>query len=215
MTRHTASLCRHEVRLLLWLHEQCGPQTDVPVPAAEFGRQKNMPGLGVAALIEALQERGLVRIQEDGERPPPDAELTAAGLARAEQLVADLGNPDAVRRYRQRVTRALADLRPTDPRTHLEVTGDWNRPVFERTEQVAELAQLVKGCARILGHDLTDASVGGASDGNFLAAAGIPVLDGIGAVGSGAHARSEHTTVSGMVERAALAASVLGASAGR
>ncbi|MEB8339394.1 hypothetical protein [Streptomyces endophyticus] len=99
MTRHTASLGRHEVRLLLWLHGQCGRQADVPVPTGEFGRQKNMPALGVAALAEALQERGLVRVHEDGERPPPDAELTAAGLAQAEQLVADLENPDAVRRY--------------------------------------------------------------------------------------------------------------------
>ncbi|MFZ3566350.1 hypothetical protein ACOKM5_05185 [Streptomyces sp. BH097] len=99
MTRHTAAPGRHEARLLLWLHEQCGRQADVPVPTGGFGQQRNMPALGVAALIEALQERGLVRVHEDGERPPPDAELTAAGLAQAEQLLADLGNPDAVRRY--------------------------------------------------------------------------------------------------------------------
>ncbi|HET9381563.1 MAG TPA: 2-dehydropantoate 2-reductase, partial [Streptomyces sp.] len=106
----------------------------------------------------------------------------------------------------ERVARALADLRPVDARTRLAVTGDWNRPVFERSEAVAELAELAKTCARRLGHDLAEASVGGASDGNFLAAAGVPVLDGIGAVGNGAHARSENTSVSGMVVQAALAA---------
>ncbi len=116
---------------------------------------------------------------------------------------------------RQRITRALAGQRPADTRTRLEVTGDWNRPVFERSAQVAEFADLASACAELLGFGLSEASVGGASDGNFLAAAGIPVLDGIGAVGSGAHARSENTSVSGMVERAALAATVLVALAGR
>ncbi|WP_328498812.1 2-dehydropantoate 2-reductase [Streptomyces sp. NBC_00414] len=108
-----------------------------------------------------------------------------------------------------RVTDALAALSPVDPRTRVEITGDWNRPVFERTEQVAALAELARRCAALLGEDLREASVGGASDGNFVVAAGTPVLDGIGAVGSGAHARSENTSVSGMVARSALAATVL------
>ncbi|MFD0306006.1 M20/M25/M40 family metallo-hydrolase [Streptomyces sp. NPDC127119] len=111
----------------------------------------------------------------------------------------------------QRVGDALAALRPVDPRTSVEITGDWNRPVFERTEQVAALAELARRCAALLGEDLREASVGGASDGNFVVAAGTPVLDGIGAVGSGAHARSENTSVSGLVARSALAATVLGA----
>lgn len=108
-----------------------------------------------------------------------------------------------------RITRALANLRPVDPRTRLEVTGDWNRPVFERSEQVAGAAELAKDVARRLGHDLAEATVGGASDGNFLAAAGVPVLDGIGAVGRGAHARTECTSVTGMVFRSALTGGML------
>ncbi|WP_395758015.1 M20/M25/M40 family metallo-hydrolase [Streptomyces althioticus] len=108
-----------------------------------------------------------------------------------------------------RITRALADLRPVDPGTRLEVTGDWNRPVFERGEQVSWAAGLAKDVARRLGHDLAEAAVGGASDGNFLAAAGVPVLDGIGAVGHGAHARTECTSVAGMVFRSALTGGVL------
>ncbi|MBL1118404.1 2-dehydropantoate 2-reductase [Streptomyces sp. 110] len=111
----------------------------------------------------------------------------------------------------RRVGEALAVLRPVDPRTRVEVTGGWNRPVFERTESVAALADLARRCAALLGHDLPEATVGGASDGNFVVAEGTPVLDGIGAVGSGAHARSENTSVSGMVTRAALAATVLAA----
>ncbi|MBT3157735.1 2-dehydropantoate 2-reductase [Streptomyces sp. CHA1] len=114
----------------------------------------------------------------------------------------------------ERIGAALAALRPVDPRTTVEVSGGWNRPVFERTEQVAELAGLARRCAATLGLDLREAAVGGASDGNFVVAAGVPVLDGIGAVGSGAHARSENTSVNGMVERAALTATVLTALAG-
>ncbi|MEV1023138.1 2-dehydropantoate 2-reductase [Streptomyces sp. NPDC050264] len=109
----------------------------------------------------------------------------------------------------QRVAKALADLRPFDQGTRVKVTGDWNRPVFERTEQVAALAELTRRCAGLLGQDLAEASVGGASDGNFVVAAGTPVLDGIGALGSGAHARSENTSVTGLVTRASLAATVL------
>ncbi|WP_328380078.1 2-dehydropantoate 2-reductase [Streptomyces sp. NBC_00440] len=108
-----------------------------------------------------------------------------------------------------RIGVALAALRPVNARTSIEVTGGWNRPVFERTEGVAELATVARTCAASLGWDLREAAVGGASDGNFVVAAGIPVLDGIGAVGSGAHARSENTSITGMVERAALTALVL------
>ncbi|MEU3124570.1 2-dehydropantoate 2-reductase [Streptomyces albidoflavus] len=114
----------------------------------------------------------------------------------------------------ERIGAALAALRSVDPRTTVEVSGGWNRPVFERTDQVAELAGLAQRCAATLGLDLREAAVGGASDGNFVVAAGVPVLDGIGAVGSGAHARSENTSVNGMVERAALTATVLTALAG-
>ncbi|MEV7085196.1 2-dehydropantoate 2-reductase [Streptomyces sp. NPDC093085] len=109
----------------------------------------------------------------------------------------------------RRIGDALAALHPVDPRTTVEVTGDWNRPVFERTPEVAALAALARECAALLGHELHETSVGGASDGNFVVADGTPVLDGIGAVGAGAHARSEHTTVSGLTQRAALAATIL------
>lgn len=117
----------------------------------------------------------------------------------------------ASERERERVDRGLAALTAVDSGTRVEVSGHWNRPVFERTRGVAELAGLAVECAAPLGLRLREASVGGASDGNFVQHAGIPVLDGLGAVGGGAHARHEHATVSGMIERAALAAGVLAA----
>ncbi|MFF8653894.1 hypothetical protein [Streptomyces huasconensis] len=99
MTRHTAAPGRYEVRLLLWLLEQCGGRARVPVPTGEFGRRQNKPALGVAAVVEALQERGLVRAHEDGERPPPEAELTPEGLALALRLDAELHDVGALHRY--------------------------------------------------------------------------------------------------------------------
>lgn len=110
-----------------------------------------------------------------------------------------------------RVDGLLASLRPADPRVSLAVSGGWNRPVMTRTPEVATLYELARAAAARLGFDLPEASVGGASDGNFVAALGIPVLDGFGAVGAGAHARHEHVTVDGMVARTGLAATVIAA----
>lgn len=109
----------------------------------------------------------------------------------------------------ERIDAALAALQPVDPNTSVAVTGGWNRPVFERTPQVAALYQVARDCALPLGLDLRETAVGGASDGNFAQAAGTAVLDGFGAVGAGAHARTEHATVTGMIERSALTAAVL------
>ena len=111
----------------------------------------------------------------------------------------------------QRVDRAMAALTPHHELASLSVTGGWNRPVMERTAGVAALYDLARAAAAQLGVDLQEKAVGGASDGNFAAALGIPVLDGLGAVGAGAHARHEHVTVSGMLERTAVAACVLAA----
>jgi glutamate carboxypeptidase len=108
-----------------------------------------------------------------------------------------------------RVDAALAGLGTRDPRAVLTVEGGWNRPVMERTEQTARLFGLARGLASGIGVDLRECAVGGASDGNFVAALGLPVLDGFGAVGDGAHARHEHISVHGMLERTALAAAVL------
>ncbi|WP_020496000.1 M20 family metallopeptidase [Sciscionella marina] len=111
----------------------------------------------------------------------------------------------------RRIDAGFAALRPVNEDTRIVVDGGWNRPVFERTEEVAELYGLARDCAKQLGVELAETAVGGASDGNFVQQVGIPVLDGIGAVGAGAHARSEHATVPGMLERSAIAAGVLAA----
>lgn len=112
-------------------------------------------------------------------------------------------------REQARVDQLLSDWAPSNPRVSAEVTGGWNRPVMTRTPQIAALVNDAQDIAHQLGFELNETAVGGASDGNFAAALGLPVLDGLGAVGAGAHARSEHVSVDGMLERTALAAGVL------
>ncbi|MEW9550995.1 M20 family metallopeptidase [Nonomuraea sp. NPDC050783] len=114
-----------------------------------------------------------------------------------------------------RIATALAELRPHDERAVIEVRGGWNRPVMERGPGTARLFALARKVAAGMGLELEECSVGGASDGNFAAALGLPVLDGLGAVGHGAHARHEYVSVEGMLERAALTAALLHALAAR
>lgn len=109
----------------------------------------------------------------------------------------------------ERINRVLGSLQAVNPKAEITVGGGWNRPVMPRTERTATLFALASKVAAAQGFDLQETSVGGASDGNFAAALGLPVLDGLGAVGAGAHARNEWISISGMVERAALAAGIL------
>ena len=107
------------------------------------------------------------------------------------------------------VVTALLDSVPFDARVRVEVTGGVNRPPLERTEKVDELYQLARRIAHTLDFDLGEAQVGGASDGNFLAAMGIPVLDGLGIEGDGAHATHEHILADTIPRRGALLAGLI------
>ncbi len=109
----------------------------------------------------------------------------------------------------QRVEKKLRSLKPVDRRTKLTVSGGFIRPPFEKNPQTAELFQHARKLAKSLGISLSQASVGGGSDGNFTAAVGIPTLDGLGAVGDGAHANHEHVVIDEMPRRAALLAHLI------
>lgn len=102
------------------------------------------------------------------------------------------------------VEEALLNCKPFDERTRVTITGGVNRPPLERTKSVEQLYHLAQRIAASLGFDLNEAQVGGASDGNFLAAMGIPVLDGLGIDGDGAHAAHEHIIVDDIPRRGAL-----------
>jgi len=105
--------------------------------------------------------------------------------------------------------RAFAALSPVDPRTRIEARGGFDRPPLERTAAVTRLYDQAKAIAREFGQDLGEGGTGGGSDGNFTAALGIPTLDGLGAVGDGAHALHEHVVVDALCDRAALIAGLI------
>jgi len=108
-----------------------------------------------------------------------------------------------------RIARQFAALQSTDPRCALTVSGGINRPPMERSRATVLLYHKARALAAELGFALEEASTGGASDGNFTAALGLPTLDGMGAVGEGAHARHESVFVDHLAPRTALLAGML------
>lgn len=107
------------------------------------------------------------------------------------------------------IEHAFAELRSVDPRVKLTVTGRINRPPMERTSGVARLYALAQEVAGSMGRALAEGATGGASDGNFTAALGIPTLDGLGAIGDGPHALHEHVVIKELAPRAALVAGLM------
>lgn len=105
--------------------------------------------------------------------------------------------------------RMFSSITPIDERTKVFVSGGINRPPLERTPAVIELFERASAIAAQLDFELGEAQVGGASDGNFLAALGIPVLDGLGIGGDGAHAVHEHIEVDDIARRGALIGGLL------
>lgn len=107
------------------------------------------------------------------------------------------------------IDKKMRSLRPNNRKCKIEITGGINRPPMERTAAVAALYAQAKSIAQGLGWKLSEAAVGGGSDGNFTAALGIPTLDGLGAVGEGAHAPNEHILIAELPSRAALLAALI------
>ncbi len=104
--------------------------------------------------------------------------------------------------------KKLHALKPVHRGAKLELHGGFDRPPLERKHSAA-LFTRAKSLASQMGLSLGEAAAGGGSDGNFTAALGIPTLDGLGAVGDGAHSTHEHVVLKTMPERAALLAALL------
>jgi len=111
-----------------------------------------------------------------------------------------------------RLERTFARLRAADKRCSLSVTGGINRPPMERTRGTAALYRRARALAAELGMALEEAATGGASDGNFTSALGVPTLDGMGAVGDGAHALHESVVVGQLAVRTAMLAGMIAGS---
>lgn len=110
-----------------------------------------------------------------------------------------------------KVERMFHGLKTTDPACRLTLSGGINRPPMERKAGTIALFRLAKKLAKEMGLALEEASTGGGSDGNFTAALGVPTLDGMGAVGAGAHASHEHIVLQHLVERTTLLAALIAA----
>ena len=91
----------------------------------------------------------------------------------------------------------------------LSVAGGFSRPPLERSREVVKLYEQARVIAAEINLELREGSTGGGSDGNFTAALGIPTLDGLGAVGGGAHALHEHVEVAHLPWRATLIAGLI------
>jgi len=103
-----------------------------------------------------------------------------------------------------KIEQALRELKPRDGRVRLELLGGINRAPLERTDAVISLYERAREIALRLDYVLGETQVGGASDGNFVGAIGVPVLDGIGIRGDGAHTLSEHILLEDIPFRGAL-----------
>jgi len=115
----------------------------------------------------------------------------------------------ATRGEMDRIERAFQNLRPVLDGARLEVRGGFNRPPMERNALMVATFERARAIAAELGLTLTEGGTGGGSDANFTAALGIPTLDGLGAVGNGAHALDEHVQIDSLPQRAALVAALL------
>lgn len=104
----------------------------------------------------------------------------------------------------QRIQRAFGNLKTRNPRTKLNVSGSVYRPPLIKTEITDQILQIVQRKAEILGFSIDEAMVGGGSDGNYAAETGVPVLDGLGAYGGGAHSPDEFLWIDSLAERTAL-----------
>ena len=109
----------------------------------------------------------------------------------------------------EEIEKKILRLRPFLEGVELKVTGGIERPPLERSPGVVDLYEKARGLAAELGFDLGEGSAGGSSDGNLTAALGVPTLDGLGPMGDGAHAESEHVVVSDLPRRTALLARLL------
>ena len=137
----------------------------------------------------------------------------AGGGSRSNVIAAEAWAEVDVRIVRKadeaRMERKFAGLKATDKGCTLTVSGGMNRPPMERRRGGVKLYRQARGLAAELGFALDEAATGGASDGNFTAALSIPTLDGMGAVGEGAHARHESVLVEHLAPRTALLAGML------
>jgi glutamate carboxypeptidase len=171
------------------------------------------PEKGVNAVHELVLQVGRL-IKVNGSRRGITAQTTIAEGGTTSNVVPDWARAVVDIRFTRmtdarRLERKLHGLRPILEGARIEVRGGVNRPPLERTAAVRALFRHAQSLMREVGLPLGEATTGGGSDGNFTAALGVPTLDGLGAVGDGAHSSREHVIIRALSERAALLAGLL------
>jgi glutamate carboxypeptidase len=172
------------------------------------------PGKGASAIHElAAQIAAIERLQDLPRGISVNAGVISGGTRPnvvAEEARAVIDVRAVTKADADAVDAALRRLHPTRSGTRLTIQGGFDRPPMERSAGVASLYARAASVAAALGRELHEGSAGGGSDGNFTAALGVPTLDGLGAVGDGAHAAHEHIDVPSLPFRAALVAGLIG-----
>ena len=171
------------------------------------------PGKGASAIHELAAQIAIIERLQDLPRGISVNVGVVAGGSRpnvvAEQARAIIDARAPTKEAAESIDRAIRALQPGRPGTRLTISGGFERPPMERTAASRELFARARAVASSLGRELDEGSAGGGSDGNFTAALGVPTLDGLGAIGDGAHAAHEHVEVSSLPWRAALLAGLL------
>jgi glutamate carboxypeptidase len=168
----------------------------------------NDPRAGISAITEMAHQILFINTLNDYER----GTTVNVGVARGgvlSNVIAAEAHAFIDMRFRtedegERITDALSNLNPKLEGARIEMRGGINRPPLVRTAETGKLFEHARSLASEIGFDLQEGSVGGGSDGNFIAALGVPVLDGLGVDGAGAHAEHEHIIISDIPRRAAL-----------
>jgi glutamate carboxypeptidase len=171
------------------------------------------PGKGVSAVRElARQVLAIEALQDLDNGVSVNVGLVSGGtrpnvVAAEARAIIDVRAPTAA--DAARVDAAMRRLTPQLPGATLSIEGGFDRPPMERTPGVARLFDVARTAAADVGQPIAEGATGGGSDGNFCAAMGVPTLDGLGALGDGAHALSEHVLVPSLAPRAALVAALI------
>ncbi len=171
------------------------------------------PERGAGAVDELLAVLlALTGLRDEGAGTTINFGLLSA--ANPPNVVADLAEATVDVRFadqaaEERVRAAVGGLRARDERARIEIEEPHSRPPLVRTAPVATAAARARELGALLGLELGEGSAGGVSDANLAALADVPVLDGIGPVGGGAHALDEWVDLDSLVERTALVALML------
>lgn len=171
------------------------------------------PEKGASAILEIARQIERIHALNDAEKGTTATVCTISG-GTATNVVPENACCSIDVRYSsiaeaERIEREIKSLKSIDEKVSLKITGAANRPPMERTAAVVNLYEKARQIAARFDYDLGETQVGGASDGNFVGALGVPVLDGLGIAGGGAHTLEEFISVSDVAKRAALFTALL------